>query len=103
MRHHTHIIIRILTVILLLTNVSGGGNLAYALSGSGTSADPYTISSEAEWKEFAGMINTENSAYLSSCFKLEKILRLLLIQYYMLLAIILIVHLKEPSTVKATR
>ena len=72
MRLNTHIIIRILTVILLLTNVSGGGNLAYALSGSGTSADPYTISSEAEWKEFAGMINTENSAYLSSCFKLEK-------------------------------
>lgn len=72
MRLNTHIIIRILTVILLLTNVSGGGNLAYALSGSGTSADPYTISSEAEWKEFAGMINTANSAYLSSCFKLEK-------------------------------
>lgn len=72
MRLNTHIIIRILTVILLLTNVSGGGNLAYALNGSGTSADPYTISSEAEWKEFAGMINTENSAYLSSYFKLEK-------------------------------
>lgn len=72
MRHHTHIIIRILTVILLLTNVSGGGNLAYALSGSGTSVDPYTIASEADWKEFAGMINTENSAYLSSYFKLEK-------------------------------
>ena len=72
MRLNTHIIIRILTVILLLTGVSVGGNLAYALSGSGTSADPYTISSEAEWKEFAGMINTENSAYLSSYFKLEK-------------------------------
>ena len=42
MRHHTHIIIRILTVILLLTNVSGGGNLAYAAtkpSGSGTKED----------------------------------------------------------------
>ena len=48
MRQNTYTIIRILTVILLLTGVSGGGNLAYALNGSGTSADPYTISSEAE-------------------------------------------------------
>ncbi len=52
MRHHTHIIIRILTVILLLTNVSGGGNLAYAWSGSGTSSDPYLIGSKADWDEF---------------------------------------------------
>lgn len=46
---NTHIIIRILTVILLLTNVSGGGNLAYALSGSGTPSDPYRISSVEDW------------------------------------------------------
>ena len=71
MRLYTHTILRILAVILLLSGLSGRGSVAYALSGSGSSADPYTISSEAEWKEFAGMINTENSAYASSYFKLK--------------------------------
>ena len=52
MRLNTHIIIRILTVILLLTGVSGGGNLAYAWSGSGTSSDPYLIGSKADWDDF---------------------------------------------------
>ena len=52
MRHHTHIIIRILTFILLLTNVSGGGNQVYAWSGSGESSDPYLIGSKADWEDF---------------------------------------------------
>lgn len=65
MRHHTHIIIRILTVILLLTNVSGGGNLAYAWSGSGTSSDPYKISSEADWIDIATKMN--NGDISASC------------------------------------
>lgn len=52
MRLNTHIIIRILTVILLLTNVSGGGNQVYAWSGSGTSSDPYLIGSKADWDDF---------------------------------------------------
>ena len=61
MRHHTHIIIRILTVILLLTNVSGGGNLAYAWSGNGTSSDPYLIGSKADWDEFRNRLSANNS------------------------------------------
>ena len=70
MRLNTHIIIRILTVILLLTGLSGGGNQAYALSGSGTSADPFKISSEADWKEIANGIYHGN--YVSSYIELEK-------------------------------
>ena len=69
MRLNTHIIIRILTVILLLTGVSGGGNLAYAWSGSGTSSDPYLIGSKADWNEFinrlgASFSNKFNGEYL---------------------------------------
>lgn len=58
MRLNTHIIIRILTVILLLTNVSGGGNQVYALSGSGTSSDPYLIGSKADWDSFVLELNS---------------------------------------------
>ena len=64
MRHHTHIIIRILTVILLLTNVSGGGNLAYAAtkpSGSGNSEDPYIITSADEWDYFISGLGYSNA------------------------------------------
>lgn len=61
MRHHTHIIIRILTVILLLTNVSGGGNLVYAWSGSGTSSEPYLIGSKADWDQFRNKLSANNS------------------------------------------
>lgn len=49
MRRYTQTIIRILLVILLLDGLSGGGNMAYALSGSGTSSDPYRISSVEDW------------------------------------------------------
>ena len=59
MRLNTHIIIRILTVILLLTNVSGGGNLVYALSGSGTSSDPYLIGSKADWNSFVSQLESD--------------------------------------------
>ena len=61
MRLNTHIIIRILTVILLLTGVSGGGNLAYAWSGSGTSSDPYLIGSKADWEEFRNRLGANFS------------------------------------------
>lgn len=61
MRLNTHIIIRILTVILLLTNVSGGGNLAYAWSGNGTSSNPYLIGSKADWDEFRNRLSANNS------------------------------------------
>lgn len=61
MRHHTHIIIRILTVILLLTKVSGGGNLAYAWSGDGTSSDPYLIGCKADWDQFRNKLSANNS------------------------------------------
>ena len=59
MRLNTHIFIRILTVILLLTNVSGGGNLVYALSGSGTSSDPYLIGSKADWNSFVSQLESD--------------------------------------------
>lgn len=49
MRRYTQTIIRILLVILLLDGLSGGGNMAYALSGSGTPSDPYRISSVEDW------------------------------------------------------
>ena len=65
MRLNTHIIIRILTVILLLTNVSGGGNLAYAAEkplGSGTKEDPYIITSADKWDYFNS--GTGNSDYI---------------------------------------
>ena len=70
MRRYTQTIIRILLVVLLLTALSGGGNMAYALSGSGTSSNPYTISSEEDWKDIA---NSINNGYISgSCnIKLE--------------------------------
>ena len=61
MRLNTHIIIRILTVILLLTGVSGGGNLVYAWSGgSGTSSDPYLIGSKADWDFFIQKLSNYN-------------------------------------------
>lgn len=61
MRLNTHIIIRILTVILFLTGVSGGGNQVYAWSGSGTSSNPYLIGSKADWDEFRNRLSANNS------------------------------------------
>ena len=70
MRHHTHIIIRILFVILLLTNVSGGGNLAYAWSGSGTSSDPYLIGSKADWDQFRNKLSANSNKFEGEYLKL---------------------------------
>ena len=70
MRLNTHIIIRILTVILLLTGLSGGGNLAYALSGSGTSSDPYLIGSKADWNEFINRLSANNRKFEGEYLKL---------------------------------
>jgi len=63
MRHHTHIIIRILTVILLLDGLSGGGNMAYALSGSGTPSDPYRISSVEDRNSCQAFTNDNYDKY----------------------------------------
>ena len=63
MRLNTHIIIRILTVILLLTGLSGGGNMAYALSGSGTPSDPYRISSVEDWNSCQAFTNDNYDKY----------------------------------------
>lgn len=57
MRRYTQTIIRILLVILLLDGLSGGGNIAYALSGSGTSSDPYRISSVEDWNSCQAFTN----------------------------------------------
>ena len=57
MRRYTQTIIRILLVILLLDGLSGGGNMAYALSGSGTSSDPYRISSVEDWNSCQAFTN----------------------------------------------
>ena len=59
MRLNTHIIIRILTVILLLTGVSGGGNLVYAWSGSGTSSNPYLINNRDDWNSFVSQLESD--------------------------------------------
>lgn len=53
-------IIRLLAVILMMAGGFGGGNRAYAdgtqqPQGSGTSSDPYRISSAAEWKYFESL------------------------------------------------
>ena len=61
MRAKTHTIIRILTVILLLTGLSGRGNMSYAWSGSGDSSDPYTISSKTDWEFFVNNISSTSS------------------------------------------
>ncbi len=62
---------RFLYTIVLMAGLFGGVSRAYALSGSGTSANPYTISSEADWKEIANSINNGNIS--ASCnIKLEK-------------------------------
>lgn len=57
MRRYTQTIIRILLVILLLDGLSGGGNMAYALSGSGTPSDPYRISSVEDWNSCQAFTN----------------------------------------------
>ena len=78
MRLNTHIIIRILTVILLLTNVSGGGNLVYAAekpSGSGTKEDPYIITSADEWDYFnSGTGNSYAYIFLGNDISVEKMI-----------------------------
>lgn len=78
MRLNTHVIIRILTVILLLTNVSGGGNLVYAAekpSGSGTKEDPYIITSADEWDYFnSGTGNSYAYIFLGNDISVEKMI-----------------------------
>ena len=78
MRLNTHIIIRILTVILLLTGVSGGGNLVYAAekpSGSGTKEDPYIITSADEWDYFnSGTGNSYAYIFLGNDISVEKMI-----------------------------
>ena len=64
MRLYTHTILRILTVILLLSGLSGRGNLAYAAtkpSGSGTKEDPYIITSADEWDYFNSGLGYSNA------------------------------------------
>lgn len=63
MRRYTQTIIRILLVILLLDGLSGGGNMAYALSGSGTSSDPYRISSVEDWNSCQAFTNDNYDKY----------------------------------------
>ncbi len=63
MRRYTQTIIRILLVILLLDGLSGGGNLAYALSGSGTPSDPYRISSVEDWNSCQAFTNDNYDKY----------------------------------------
>lgn len=56
MRLYTHTILRILTVILLLSGLPGRESVAYAAtqpSGSGTSSSPYIITSSNDWDWFA--------------------------------------------------
>lgn len=63
MRRYIQTIIRILLVILLLDGLSGGGNMAYALSGSGTSSDPYRISSVEDWNSCQAFTNDNYDKY----------------------------------------
>jgi hypothetical protein len=63
MRRYTQTIIRILLVILLLDGLSGGGNQAYALSGSGTPSDPYRISSVEDWNSCQAFTNDNYDKY----------------------------------------
>lgn len=63
MRRYTQTIIRILLVILLLDGLSGGGNMAYALSGSGTPSDPYRISSVEDWNSCQAFTNDNYDKY----------------------------------------
>lgn len=53
--------IRLLTVILLLTGLSARWNMAYALSGNGTESSPYLIGSADDWKAFATEVNSSTS------------------------------------------
>lgn len=63
MRRYTQTIIRILLVILLLDGLSGGGNMAYALSCSGTPSDPYRISSVEDWNSCQAFTNDNYDKY----------------------------------------
>jgi methionine-rich copper-binding protein CopC len=45
-------ILRLFTVILMTAGLFGGVSRAYALSGSGTSANPYLIDSKEDWQYF---------------------------------------------------
>ena len=78
MRLYTHTILRILTVILLLSGLSGGGNLAYAAtkpSGSGTKEDPYIITSADEWDYFnSGTGNSYAYIFLGNDISVEKMI-----------------------------
>ena len=56
---------RFLYTIVLMAGLLGGVSRAYALSGSGTSANPYLIDSKEDWQYFV-----EHD--YSKCYKLWK-------------------------------
>ncbi len=51
---------RVLYTIVLMAGLFGGVSRAFALSGSGTQADPYNITSEDDWKQFCIIVNEQN-------------------------------------------
>ena len=59
LKHQT--IRRLLTVILMMAGLFGGVSRAFALSGSGTQANPYKITSEDDWKQFCIIVNEQNN------------------------------------------
>ena len=64
MKMNSQHILRLLAVILLLSGLSGRGNLAYAAtkpSGSGNSEDPYIITSADEWDYFISGLGYSNA------------------------------------------
>ena len=58
MRLNTHIIIRILTVILMTAGLFGGECFAYDWTGNGTSSNPYQLKSLDDWNEFYSNIGS---------------------------------------------
>ena len=62
MKMNSQHILRLLAVILLLSGLSGRGNMAYAQSGSGTSGDPYKIGSLQDWLDFVNRINSPSTS-----------------------------------------
>lgn len=60
MRLTTQTIQRLVAVILMTAGFFGGVSRAFALSGSGTQADPYNITSEDDWKQFCIIVNEQN-------------------------------------------
>ena len=56
-------IIRLLYVILMMAGAFGGGNRAYAISGTGDQNNPYQISSASDWAQFATLTNDNYNKY----------------------------------------